>query len=136
LLTGSKEAADDITQDAFIRVIGRLAHLRDPSSFGPYLRRTIVNVARMQFRRKAIERRYLEAEAANPTKVSALEREVDELRQALMQLPYRQRAAIVLRFFVDLPDNESAEILGCATGTVRSLISRGLVALRQNERIG
>jgi hypothetical protein len=70
LLTGSKDAAEDITQDAFIRVIGRLGHLRDPTAFGPYLRRTVVNVARMQFRRRKVEARYVESEFSFVVRIS------------------------------------------------------------------
>lgn len=54
-----------------------------------------------------------------------------ELRDALGRLPWEQRAAIVLRFWVDLPDEQTAAVLGCATGTVRSHISRGVSVLRK-----
>lgn len=129
LLTGSREAADDLAQDAFIRSFGRLAHLRKEENFRPYLRRTVVNLAKMRFRRDALEQRHLDAQrSAAP--VSTTDIYDEGLSDALMQLPYRQRAAIVLRFYCDLPDEETAEMLGCATGTVRSLISRGLDALR------
>ena len=130
LLTGSREAADDLTQDAFIRAFGRLAHLRDPHSFRPYLRKTVVNLAKMQYRRRAVERRHLEATAGEPRSSPPGPDEDDSLRAALMALPYRQRAAIALRFYVDLTDEQTGDILGCATGTVRSLISRGLASLR------
>lgn len=131
LLTGSREAADDLTQEAFIRSFGRLAHLRDPHSFRPYLRKTVVNLAKMQQRRKAVEKRHLEAQARDP-RTSTTEPRLDgRLSTLLMQLPYRQHAAIVLRFYVDLSDDQTGDILGCAAGTVRSLISRGLTALRQ-----
>lgn len=132
LLTGSMEAADDITQDAFIRVIGRLGHLRDANAFGPYLRRTVVNAARMQFRRRKVEARYVEARStAERADYSGPDStELEALRAALMQLPYRQRAAIALRFYLDLDDAEIGDWLGCATGTVRSLVSRGLASVR------
>ena len=136
LLTGSKELADDVTQDAFIRVMGRLGHLRDPESFGPYLRRTVVNFARMHFRRRKVEARYLETQMSrgpqshdDPALV-----ELDALKRSLLDLPYRQRAAIALRFYSDLNDEEISDLLGCAVGTVRSLVSRGLASLRAEER--
>ena len=131
LLTGSREAADDLTQDAFIRAFGRLAHLRDRHSFRPYLRKTVVNLAKMQYRRKAVERRHLESEAGDLRTATADPQTDDSLRDELMKLPYRQRAAIVLRFYVDLTDEQTGDILGCAAGTVRSLISRGLTSLRE-----
>ena len=54
-----------------------------------------------------------------------------ELADALAALPERQRAAIVLRYYVDLPEAEIAELLGCRPTTVRSLVARGMVALRE-----
>ncbi|WP_342341501.1 sigma-70 family RNA polymerase sigma factor [Micromonospora aurantiaca (nom. illeg.)] len=54
----------------------------------------------------------------------------DQVRSWLSRLPRRQRAALVLRYYEDLPDGEIAEILGCAVGTVRSSISRALATLR------
>ncbi|MFI7333368.1 RNA polymerase sigma factor [Micromonospora aurantiaca (nom. illeg.)] len=59
---------------------------------------------------------------------SAVDR--DQVRSWLSRLPRRQRAALVLRYYEDLPDGEIAEILGCAVGTVRSSISRALATLR------
>src|SRR5437867_2384488 len=59
LLTGDRAAAEDIAQDAFVRVVGRLGHLRDPGAFDAYLRRAIVNLVKNHHRRKALERRFL-----------------------------------------------------------------------------
>lgn len=131
LLTGSRETADDLTQDAFIKSFGKLAHLRREENFRPYLRRTVVNLAKMQYRRKAVEQRHLDSQKADSPQLSTLPDEDEVLRDALIQLPYRQRAAIVLRHYLDMADEDVAEILGCAAGTVRSLVSRGLVSLRE-----
>ncbi len=57
--------------------------------------------------------------------------EVDETWEALRRLPDRQRAAIVLRFYEDLPEAEIARVLGCRPGTVKSLIHRGLARVRK-----
>jgi RNA polymerase sigma factor (sigma-70 family) len=56
--------------------------------------------------------------------------ERDRIWSMLAKLPRRQRAALVLRYYEDLPDGDIAEVLGCAVGTVRSSISRALVTLR------
>lgn len=136
LLTGSREAAEDLSQDAFIKSFGRLAHLRKEENFRPYLRRTIVNLAKMRYRRRDVELRHLGSEGKVVTEAGALREEDQALNDALRMLPYRQRAAVVLRFYCDLPDEETAAILGCATGTVRSLISRGLDALRSTMESG
>lgn len=133
LLTGDRALAQDLVQDAFVRLAGRLAHLRDPNAFPAYLRRTIVNLARMQFRRRRAERAFLAREAglrpaAPPEREFA---EAEALRMALMRLTARQRAAVVLRFYEDLSETQTAEILGCRRGTVRSLVSRAMKTLRQ-----
>jgi len=60
LLTGDRAAAEDLVQEAFVRFVGRLRFLRDPDAFEPYLRRTIVNLSKNHFRRRAVERAYLE----------------------------------------------------------------------------
>src|ERR687887_2103997 len=60
LLTGDRHLAEDLVQDAFVRLAGRLVHLRDPGAFHAYLRRTIVNLSNSYFRRRRVERAYLE----------------------------------------------------------------------------
>jgi RNA polymerase sigma-70 factor (sigma-E family) len=135
LLTGDGALAEDIFQDAFVRLAGRLVDLRDPGAFDAYLRRTVTNLSNSYFRRKRVERVYLarawgstatqEGRWADP---SVEDRDV--LWQALGRLSRRQRIAIVLRFYEDLPEREVAEVLNCRPGTVKSLVSRGLETLR------
>ena len=136
LLTCDQALAEDLVQEAFARLVGRLAHLRDPGAFDAYLRRTIVNLSKNHFRRRAVERTYIAKQASFSPVVPADPDVVarEGMRQALVELPARQRAALVLRYYEDLPDSDIAEILRCRPGTVRSLISRGLQALRTNAR--
>ena len=67
LLTGDRALAEDLVQDAFVRLVGRLRHLREPNAFWAYLRRTIVNLATSHFRHRRVERTYLERLAAAPS---------------------------------------------------------------------
>jgi RNA polymerase sigma-70 factor (sigma-E family) len=132
LLTGDRALAEDLVQDAFARLVGRLRHLRDPGAFGAYLRRTIVNLATSHFRHRRVERAYLEREAAARSREGNPNEAFDETMHAvLLRLPQRQRAAIVLRFYEDLSDAQTAEILRCSAGTVRSLVSRAMKTLRE-----
>ena len=132
LLTGDRALAEDLVQDAFVRLVGRLRHLREPSAFWTYLRRTIVNLATSHFRHRRVERAYLERVTAAPTSVANVNDELDEtMHRILLELPQRQRAAIVLRFYEDLTDVQTAAVLGCSPGTVRSLVSRGMQTLRE-----
>jgi RNA polymerase sigma-70 factor (sigma-E family) len=136
VLTGDRVLAEDLVQDAFVKLAGRLVHLRDPDAFDAYLRRTVVNLANSYFRRKRVERAYLRRSAAEPRADESAHNadRRDELWQDLQRLPSRQRTAIVLRIYEDLPERRVAEILGCRPGTVRSLVSRGLAELRIHVR--
>jgi RNA polymerase sigma-70 factor (sigma-E family) len=135
LLTGDRATAEDLVQDAFIRLAGRLAHLRDPGAFEAYLRRTVVNLSNSHFRHRRVERAHLDRQGGTwelGFEPSAAFDARDALWAALGSLSDRQRAAIVLRYYEDLPDARIAEILGCRVGTVKSLVSRGLDALRED----
>src|SRR5262245_16340650 len=138
LLTGDRALAEDLVQDAFLRVSGRLLHLRDEGAFYGYLRKAIVNLSRSYGRRKQVERRYVERlssddELAATFDPDAADREA--MRLALLELPLRQRTAIALRFYEDLSEAQIAEVLRCRPGTVKSLISRGLDALRERVTV-
>jgi RNA polymerase sigma-70 factor (sigma-E family) len=131
LLTGDRALAEDLVQEAFARFVGRLQHLRKPEAFGPYLRRTIVNLSHSHFRRAKVERAYAERLARAPERAGNTNEGLDgAMHEALLRLPARQRAAIVLRFYEDLTDTQAAEIMRCRPGTVRSLVSRGMTSLR------
>lgn len=133
LLTGDREQARDLAHDAFIRTSRRIHTLRDPDAFGAYMIRTAINMSKRHRWRSELERRHLERESANVSSdVSPPDFEsADEVISSLRALPHRQRAALVLRFYVDLADADIAEIMGTPVGTVRSLISRGLAGLRK-----
>jgi len=134
LLTGDAEAAADVVHDAFVRLAGRFVDVRHPEVFAAYLRRTIVSLVRTGHRSATRERRHLERHGAPSEAI-----EVDvagglAVRDALMKLTMRQRAAVVLRYYEDLPEAEIADALRCRPGTVKSLLSRGLDVLREELR--
>ena len=131
LLTGDRVLAEDLVQEAFVRVVGRFRHLRVPDAFEAYLRRTIVNLHTSQLRRRRLERAYLEREGravseATLPDVGARE----ELWRAVLTLPARQRAAVVLRYYEDLSERETADVLGCSTAAAKSLVARAMQLLR------
>jgi RNA polymerase sigma-70 factor (sigma-E family) len=133
LLTGDRALAEDLVQEAFVRFVGRLDHLRQPEAFDAYLRRSIVNLSKNARRRSAVERSYLERQKAE-LREGHEDRDAAEfeaMRGALMALPERQRAALVLRYYEDLPEAEIAELLRCRRPTVRTLVARGLEGLRK-----
>jgi len=135
LLTGDNELAEDITQDAFVRIAGRIGGLRKPDAAAAYLRRTVVNMSRSHFRRKRVERAYLQREASGPQTGSVEGRDVveaDALWGELQRLAYRQRCAVVLRYYEDLSEQQTAEILNCSVGAVKALTNRAMEQLRAN----
>jgi RNA polymerase sigma factor (sigma-70 family) len=102
LLTGDRALAEDLVQEAFSRLVGRLRHLRDPGIVGAYLHRTIVNLATSHFRRRRVERAYLERSATAREAETNPNEDLDQtMHEALLRLPERQRAAIALRFYED-----------------------------------
>jgi RNA polymerase sigma-70 factor (sigma-E family) len=135
-LTGDRELAQDLVQDAFVKVAGRFQYLRVPDAFDAYLRRTIVNLFTSHLRRLRLERQELRRQrsARGREQRDSDLTERDALWAALQDLPPRQRAAIVLRYYEDLSERETAAILGCSVGAANQLIARGIPALR--ERIG
>ncbi len=131
LLTGDRALAEDLMQDAFVRMVGRFQDLRDRDAFWWYLRRTIVNLANSHFRRRQVERAYLARQrgAGSVPETDLGDRE--RLRGALMTLRPEQRAAVVLRFYADMTESATAEMLRCPLGTVKSMVSRAMEHLRE-----
>ncbi len=126
-------AADDVAQEVAIVALRRRASLRHPASLDAWLHRIAVRAA-LRHAKKASRRR--DVEAAAPRAAAAHEHDgrtqaAEAAAALLATLPPRQRAALTLRYVHDLSDDAIASALGCRTGTVRSLLSRGREALRE-----
>ena len=131
LITGDPDLAQDIAHDAFLRSVGRFRHLRQPEAFEAYLRRA-VNACTSHFRRRRVEAAYLRGQARHPAPVHEPDHgRRDELRAALSALPPRQRAAVVLRYYADLSEQQAGEALGCSAAAVRSMVARAMQTLRE-----
>jgi RNA polymerase sigma-70 factor (sigma-E family) len=132
LLAGSQQDGEDLLQAA----LERLVRKRRPVDGSPeaYLRRTLYNLAADGWRRSAVWQRKLPLVlASQPAAMSDITAAVD-LRDALIrslrQLPPQQRAVIVLRYWEQLTEAETAQVLGCTDGTVKAAASRGLKRMR------
>lgn len=135
-MTGERELAQDISQEAFVRLFGRFGNLRDENAVRSYLRKTVINLARSHFRKQKSERSYLARQAPSESVVGALpdlDAEEDMFR-LLQRIPHRQRATLVFRFYFDLSESQTAEILGISEKAVNGLVGRGLDALRKRTR--
>ena len=128
LVTGSLETAQDVVQESSVGVWRRWGQLRDPSG---YLYRSVVNGCRSHHRRAAREERLHALSGGLWPVASGAPAPATELLDALASLPYRQRAALVLRFYDDLSEADTARVLGCRPGTVGSLVHRGLAQLKK-----
>jgi RNA polymerase sigma-70 factor (sigma-E family) len=136
LLTGSRAEAEDLVHEAFVRVVGRLQHLRTPDAFDAYLLRAVLNLHTSRLRRLRVERRYLAREGRRSSDAVAPHDvgERDRIWRALDRLPKRQRAAVVLRYAEDRSERETADLLRCSVPAVKSLTARALDALRAELR--
>ena len=127
LMVRDQAVAEEIVQEAFVRIHAKLDHVDQP---GAYLRTIVVNLCRGHGRRVVTAERHRPSPAAMVPEPS-LPEELSPVWLALADLPDRQRHALVLRFYLDLPDTEIARLLDARPSTVRSLISRGLAALKE-----
>jgi RNA polymerase sigma factor (sigma-70 family) len=123
LLTGSAGIGQEVVQDAFVAVHTNWQQIDNP---GAYLRVAVLNRSRSVQRRQMRERHHLRRYVEPVTDLP----EYDATWQLIRRLPVDQRAAIVLRFYEDLPIAEIATAMGKPTGTVKSLLHRGLARLK------
>lgn len=129
LLTGARPAGEDLLQEALIRTYLAWPKVRASAAADAYVRTTMVRLLlRDQKRRWSGEIPHAEMPE---TAVTSDFVTAPAIRAALQGLPVDQRAAIVLRFYADQTEAQIADTLGCAPGTVKSRISRGLDALRR-----
>jgi RNA polymerase sigma-70 factor (sigma-E family) len=125
-------SAEDVVQEAFCGLYRRWEHVQDTDRAMHYVRRSVLNGCRSVLRRRAVRRRGLLAgpplaASAEAAVLSGEER--DDVVRALGGLPDRQREVLVLRFYLELPDEQIARVMGIGQSTVRSTASRALEAL-------
>lgn len=123
-LTGDPSVAEELVQDAFLEVSRRWEEVDNPAGF---LRTVLVNRCRNHRRRLGVGRRH----QPPPPRLTVEDPDLDETWQLLAALPERRRAALVLRYYEDLPIADIAALLGCRPGAVASLLHRGLGDLRK-----
>lgn len=130
-LTGDAGLAEEIVQEAFAQLLARWTLLRDRHAAPGYLRKIVVNGARASWRRR--QRRDLLAHLLG----SAVQTEDPDVAQAstllaaLDQLPIGKRSCLLLRYYADLSEAETAQVLGVSAGTVKSQTAKGLRQLHR-----
>ena len=134
VMLGDRPAAEDVVQEAFYGLYRRWDQLHDPGNAQRYVRSSVLNGCRSALRRLQREARSARPDASLETSESAealalVNAEHREVLGALHRLPARQREALVLRFYLELPEPEIARSMGISQGTVKSTTSRALAAL-------
>jgi RNA polymerase sigma-70 factor (sigma-E family) len=133
LLTGNAQQAEELVQDTLVRLYPKWDRVASADVPLAYVRRSLTNGFINQKRRAARREVSYEdvPERTDPFDPFTQLVDRDQIWAGLELLSDRQRAALVLRFFEDMSDEEAAAALGCRVGTIRSLVSRGLATLRE-----
>lgn len=121
VLVDTQEEAEEVVQDAFAALLPRFRRIDNPDA---YLRRSVLNGARQVLRRRRIVRRQPQPRPEHATQ------SFNHVLDAVRRLPHRQRAAIVLRYEMQLSDAEIASALRMPIGTVKSTLHRAIARLR------
>jgi RNA polymerase sigma-70 factor (sigma-E family) len=139
LMTWDVAAAEDLVQECLLRVSRRWFRVRTMEHPTAFARSVLVNLALDEGRRRSRHRAELNGngradvedhEDAGAVRVLGRVEASADLTRALAELPPRQRVALVLRYFDDLTEAQTAEVMGCSVGTVKSTTSRALERLR------
>ena len=132
LLCGDPHRAEDAVAEVFAKIYRRTRRhtVEQPRA---YIRRAVVNEVNSRFRRLALERREASRRSGDDRGARGVEEQhadADVVFAALQVLPRRQRTAVVLRYYADLTEVDTAEVMGVSVGTVKSSVFRGLARMR------
>ena len=134
LFVDDRNAAEDLVQEAFIR-LARSAHaIRDPSRAAPYLRSIVLNLARDNNRRGLVSLRHhlpLDDRRASVEDQITVRDDQREMLEALREVPHRQRDCLVLRYYHELGIDDIAATLGLSPNSVKTHLQRGLANLER-----
>lgn len=134
VILGDRQAAEDVVQDAFCNLFRRWDHLSHVPSAEYYVRVAVLNACRSALRRREVRSRLVLYELPAPSVEAAIlgGEERDDLIRAVDRLPRRQRETLILSYYLDLPDDEIATLMGVGTSSVRSARHRALETLARN----
>ena len=135
-LTGDQGHAEDVAQTAFARAYASWPRVRRAGDPEAYVRRIVINENRNRFRKQRVAERLTDSlpEPGTPDATSQYDQR-SALFAALQRLGPKQRAVVVLRYWLGLTEAEAAAVLNCSVGTVKSQASRALASLRQSAEL-
>ncbi|MFF9773125.1 SigE family RNA polymerase sigma factor [Streptomyces sp. NPDC013978] len=138
-LTANPSDAEDLLQTALAKTYVAWERIEDHRALDGYVRRALLNTRTSQWRKRKVDEFACDelpepegVQAADPAEQQALH---DAMWRAIMKLPARQRAMVVLRYYEDLSEVQTAEVLGVSVGTVKSAVSRALGKLREDPEL-
>jgi RNA polymerase sigma-70 factor (sigma-E family) len=134
LLLDRTEAAEEVVQDAFVKLYSAIDRIEDRDATPAYLRSMVMNGARSKLRRRRVARKHppkAEPPAEGADAAAVVHEDQREVIEALRTLPTRQRECLVLRYYGGCSEAEIAEILGIARGTVKSSVSRAMATMAE-----
>jgi RNA polymerase sigma factor (sigma-70 family) len=134
LMTGDGDVAEDLVQEAFARLYARFGERKAPEGINAYLRRTIVNLSHDRHRKLKTLRAFIARGPQQSTELPADFSGRIDMRARLQRLPHRQRAALVLRYYVDMTEAQAADVIGCSLPALKQLVQRGLKTMRQQQQ--
>ncbi|GAA3068437.1 SigE family RNA polymerase sigma factor [Streptomyces roseofulvus] len=138
-LTANPSDAEDLLQTALTKTFVAWERIEDHRALDGYVRRALVNTRTSQWRKRKVEEFACDElpEPAGLPEPDPAERQVlhDAMWRAVMKLPERQRQMVVLRYYEDLSEAQTAELLGVSVGTVKSAVSRALGRLREDPEL-
>ncbi|GHH05999.1 SigE family RNA polymerase sigma factor [Streptomyces lanatus] len=141
-LTANPSDAEDLLQTALTKTYVAWERIEDHRALDGYVRRALLNTRTSQWRKRKVdefacdelpEPEPVAGQDTDPAEQQALH---DAMWRAIMRLPARQRAMVVLRYYEDLSEVQTAEVLGVSVGTVKSAVSRALGKLREDPELG
>jgi RNA polymerase sigma-70 factor (sigma-E family) len=138
-LTANPSDAEDLLQTALTKTYVAWERIEDHRALDGYVRRALLNTRTSQWRKRKVDE-FVCDELPEPEGMPAgdpAEHQVlhDAMWRAIMKLPTRQRAMVVLRYYEDLSEVQTAEVLGVSVGTVKSAVSRALGKLREDPEL-
>lgn len=138
-LTANPSDAEDLLQTALTKTYVAWSRIEDHRALDGYVRRALVNTRTSQWRKRKVDEYVCdelpEPETVPPVDPAEQQGLRDAMWRAIMQLPARQRAMVVLRYYEDLSEAQTAEVLDVSIGTVKSAVSRALGKLRENPEL-
>ena len=138
-LTANQSDAEDLLQTALTKTYVAWERIEDHRALDGYVRRALLNTRTSQWRKRKVDEYACEEvpergtlPAPDPAEQQSLH---DAMWRAVLKLPDRQRAMVVLRYYEDLSEAKTADVLGVSVGTVKSAVSRALRKLRQDPEL-